>query len=309
MTVRADSITRARRSLDGLSLGDAFGECFFHPIMHGLPDDAAAARVLPSRPWRWTDDTAMAVQLARCLEVQGEVDCDDLASRFATAYMADPYRGYGASVQRLLVEIYAGRSWREAAYEGFGGTGSMGNGAAMRVAPLGAYFAGGDPATVLEQAERSAVVTHPHAEGVAGAQAVALAAAFAAGRDAADFASGLFGELLAHLPLSAVRGVIEAVAALPAGVAPARIARDFGNGSRLLTTDTVPTCLWLAANFGSDFAEAVWQTADVRGDVDTNCAIVGGIVSLLNGAALPAEWKAARLAVPLVDEPPPVRSQ
>ena len=49
----------------------------------------------------------------------------------------------------------------------FGGMGSMGNGAAMRVAPLGAYWAD-DYSTVVEQARLSADVTHAHADGQTG---------------------------------------------------------------------------------------------------------------------------------------------
>src|SRR5256885_69567 len=56
--------------------------------------------------------------------------------------------------------------------------GSKGNGGAMRVAPVGAYFA--DDLDALHfHARASAQVTHAHVEGQAGALAVALAAAFA----------------------------------------------------------------------------------------------------------------------------------
>ncbi len=46
----------------------------------------------------------------------------------------------------------------------FSGLGSFGNGAAMRAAPLGAWFAG-DVETVIQQAILSAEVTHAHPEG------------------------------------------------------------------------------------------------------------------------------------------------
>lgn len=50
---------------------------------------------------------------------------------------------------------------------------SWGNGSAMRVAPVGFAFA--TVRDVLHEAERSAVVTHDHREGIKGAQATALA--------------------------------------------------------------------------------------------------------------------------------------
>jgi ADP-ribosylglycohydrolase len=79
----------------------------------------------------------------------------------------------------------------------FDGMGSWGNGAAMRVAPLGAWFAE-DLDTVVAEAIRSAQVTHAHPEAAAGAVAVAVAAALsvrgAAGTDLIDAArTGLDG--------------------------------------------------------------------------------------------------------------------
>jgi ADP-ribosylglycohydrolase len=51
-------------------------------------------------------------------------------------------------------------------------------GSAMRVAPLGAYFAD-DPERIADQARLSAMPTHSHAEAAAGAVAVAVAAGLA----------------------------------------------------------------------------------------------------------------------------------
>ena len=44
---------------------------------------------------------------------------------------------------------------------------------------------------------------------------------------------------------------------------------------------------------------ALWRTADGLGDIDTNCAIVGGIVAARVGrAGLPADWIARRERLP-----------
>ena len=51
-------VERAWLSLDGLSVGDTFGERFFGP-----PEEVTkriAARTLPPSPWSYTDDTEMA---------------------------------------------------------------------------------------------------------------------------------------------------------------------------------------------------------------------------------------------------------
>ncbi|WP_267464992.1 ADP-ribosylglycohydrolase family protein [Nocardia cyriacigeorgica] len=75
--------------------------------------------------------------------------------------------------------IREGAHWRDVAAAAFDHQGSCGNGAAMRVAPLGAGYAG-DPERIVAEAIRSAEVTHLHREGVAGAVAVAVAAGCAA---------------------------------------------------------------------------------------------------------------------------------
>ncbi|MEU6807406.1 ADP-ribosylglycohydrolase family protein, partial [Streptomyces neyagawaensis] len=166
-------------SLYGLAFGDAFGDRWFG-ILRRDGDAALTARTLPrEHPWRWSDDTAQALVLVRELvEGGGTVDQDRLALRLAAAYAADTHRGYGASMHDVLRRIGAGEPWREVVAGQFGGQGSWGNGAAMRVAPLGAWHAA-DLDAVAEQAARQGVVSHHHPEAVAGAVAVALAAAYA----------------------------------------------------------------------------------------------------------------------------------
>jgi hypothetical protein len=118
-------------SLAGLSVGDAFGAQFFVTANRPLLLDETA---LPAAPWPWTDDTEMACNLLDVLWRYGQVERDSLAAAFAGRY--DPYRGYGPGTVVLLRALREGESWRTAAPAMFDGRGSMGNGAAMRVAPL-----------------------------------------------------------------------------------------------------------------------------------------------------------------------------
>ena len=112
------------------------------------------------------------------LERHGSISRDLLAQRFAERYAAEPGRGYGAGAQQLLRRIANGEDWQEVSRDLFGGHGSFRNGGAMRAGPLGAWFADDIEATI-ENAKRSAEVTHAHVEGQAGAIAVALAAGWA----------------------------------------------------------------------------------------------------------------------------------
>ncbi len=81
-------------------------------------------------------------------------------------------------MHQALARIGRGEPWQSVAESLFSGQGTFGNGAAMRVAPIGAYFAD-DLERAVEDAARSAVVTHAHPEASAGAIAVAVAAAWA----------------------------------------------------------------------------------------------------------------------------------
>lgn len=75
------ALQNARRSLDGLSVGDAFGELFFHQAPESIVSSA-----LPAGFWRWTDDTHMALSIVEVLEQFGRIDQDALAQAFARRY-------------------------------------------------------------------------------------------------------------------------------------------------------------------------------------------------------------------------------
>lgn len=286
MTARPEALARAELSLDGLSIGDAFGQRFMHPAAHALLE----ARELPAPPWRWTDDTAMALSIVDVLRQHGTIQQDALADAFAVRWAADQDRGYGGGAFHLLHLIALGRPWREVSRALFEG-GSMGNGAAMRVAPLGAFHADRAWSHVRAEASASAEITHAHAEGIASAIAVAIAAA-AAARGEGD---AIFDLVLTHTPASATRDRIDLAARLDPGVEIEQAVAVLGNGSTILAQDTVAFCLWCAARHVHDFEGAMWTTVAGLGDIDTNCAIVGGIVACAVGrAGLPAAWLAAR---------------
>src|SRR5207302_1133018 len=162
------------------------------------------------------------------------IDQDDLARRFAARWQAQPWRGYGAGAFRLLGAIHAGADWRAAAEALFGG-GSFGNGSAMRIAPLAAYFAEDGFGAVAEQAALSAAVTHAHPEGIAGGIATAVAGAYAwvnrGRRGDAAVKRGLFDAVLAHTPAGEVRAGVERAAefAFDVPTEPAVRLLDYGS--------------------------------------------------------------------------------
>jgi ADP-ribosylglycohydrolase len=127
---------------------------------------------------RFTDDTVLTVAVADCL-LRGK----DYADTYREYFRRYPHAGYGLWFRR----------WAEA--PGRGPYNSMGNGSAMRVSPVG--WACSDLEEVLDEAKRSAEVTHNHPEGIKGAQAIASSVFLArtgASRDhIADFVVTTFG--------------------------------------------------------------------------------------------------------------------
>ena len=290
-TDHAARMERVRLAIEGLSLGDAFGEQFIHSLAWmGSPN----ARELPPGTWKYTDDTEMALAIAEVLSDDGLLDQPRLASAFARRHALDPHRGYGSNTREVLRAIERGGDWQTAARAAFGGRGSHGNGAAMRAAPVGAYFVPEGFERVAAEAYRSAEVTHAHSDGIAGAIAVAVAAAWAAQhRNSAQPArpSGLFEVVLRHTPSGKTRLGIEQAAELPLDTWQFEAAMQLGKGEQVSATDTVPFCLWIATRHLDNFTEAMWSTVHVGGESDTNCAIVGGILALAVGAEeLPRGW-------------------
>jgi ADP-ribosylglycohydrolase len=292
---------RARAALEGLALGDAFGDRLFFDQLHQSFDPNRppfAERALPGGRWDYTDDTQMALSIMEVLTTHGQIDQDALAVSFGQRF--ERGRGYGPAMYDLLPQLRAGVEWRIAARSLFGGQGSFGNGGAMRIAPLGAWFADNLP-QVVTQATLATEVTHAHPEAIAGAIAVAIAAAIAwqTREDPIIQGAAFLSAVLPWIPESVVRDRVEQVIALSGSTPIWDVVRAVGNGSGVTAQDTVAFCLWAAAQHLDDYVAAVWHTADGLGDIDTNCAIVGGIVGARVGlAGLPSAWLRRREPLP-----------
>ena len=212
-----DALGRAWLSLDGLSVGDAFGERFFGPPHEVV--QRIARREVPEAPWTYTDDTEMALSTVEILQERGSIDQDLLATRFANRMQFN--RGYGRGAYTVLWGVKQGVDWRLGTRIGFRGMGSFGNGAAMRVAPLGAFFADQPLGIVCKQARLSAEVT-----GVLGPSWIAAV------RDA--------------IPPGYTRHAVGEALDVPPDATIVEAAKALGNGSGVTAPDTVPLCLWVA---------------------------------------------------------------
>jgi ADP-ribosylglycohydrolase len=101
------------------------------------------------------------------------------------------------------------------------------------------------------------------------------------------------------LPESAVRTTLRTARNLGRNVSSVAAAAKLGNGSQISAQDTVPFVLWCAGQYLDNYETAIRQTLRGGGDLDTTCAMVGGIVVLYSGTErIPSAWLQAREPLP-----------
>jgi len=188
---------------------------------------------------RFTDDTVLTVAVADCLLHQG-----DYVAKFKEYYRLYPDRGYGVRFRRWAA------SANMLPYR------SLGNGSAMRVSPVG--FAFDSLEAVMEEARKSAEVTHNHEEGVAGAQAVAGAIYLAR----------------AGKPKEAIKKFVEKKFGYDLGV-PLREIRRYYRFDETCK-GSVPQAITAFLESRS-FVDAIRKAVSIGGDSDTIACIAGGI--------------------------------
>ena len=237
---------------------------------YGIYSAFGAARGIVDRPpvdgLFYTDDTQMMIGVAEALVADGRIVEDTLVARFAANF--DPDRGYGPSARRVIEAAREGGDWRHLAATLLPG-GSLGNGAAMRSAPVGLTFRD-DPGRLWVEAERSALPTHRHPIGIEGAQVIALAVAIALRGGPFD-RRAFFGELRGHAVTEEFRRQLEIAGELSAddSVAPF--------GSTLRADESVVTALACFAAAPDSFEDAVSRAIALGGDTDTVAAMAGAV--------------------------------
>lgn len=284
-------------SLLGLFCGDALGMPYEAQPPEAIPERVEMEEARLGRG-TYTDDTQMAIAVCESLLRCGGVDEDDLARAIADAF--DPDRGYGPGTTTVVRLWAEGVPRDEAALRLFDGEGSAGNGAAMRVAPVGLLFAH-DPERCVAEARRQARLTHAHPLGVdgAGVQAAAVAAAVR-GEDhlVAARAAARTRELRAKLDAAADAarrvafgaGTPERIASAPPqenSLSPAHVARLLG--STVAAHESVPAALVAAC--APTFEAALTFAVRCGGDTDTVAAMAGAVAGARHGAgAIPPRW-------------------
>lgn len=291
-----DLLDRFRGALVGTAVGDALGaptEGRSH-----IPDHYLDSLEDFPPNLSYTDDTAMTLGVARSLVECGNFDGAHMAATLADGYLREPWRGYGAGPPQVFKELDSGVPWDRAARTLFGGDGSYGNGAAMRVAPV-AIHCYPSRHRAAEMAHQQAAITHTHKEGLDGAvvQAVAVTAALASSVpiDAAETTS----VLLAHVRTPVFRSKLMFIDRHIGDRGLHELADVLGTG--IAAHSSVPTALACFLTHPDSFADAVRSAISLGGDTDTIAAMTGALAGAYLGySAIPLAWTAVEGADELV---------
>ncbi|MBN1488201.1 MAG: ADP-ribosylglycohydrolase family protein, partial [Anaerolineae bacterium] len=273
--------------LVGSALGDAIGELAFSHIT--VP--TLRARIAQLATLTYTDDTAMTLGLAESLIQLGVVDEQALGDIFRKNYRHEPNRGYAIGPPTIFSRVeQESISYVTAAQELFDGEGSYGNGAAMRIAPLGLLFY--DSPDLNDWARRSAMVTHAHPIGIDGAVVLASAISQVVTLDPRQqFPLGNFAQRLmtvAHTPeMQEALGLVHNM--LDTGVESWSVGMRVGQG--VAAHKSVPFAIYAFLRHPQSFVECLFCAVLNAGDRDT----VGAMAGALSGAYLgfenlPQNW-------------------
>ena len=283
-----DRVSKYVGCMLGSALGDAIGELAFQ-----YPDWDRLFRVISGRALlRYTDDTAMGIGLAQSIVHVGGIDQQHVGDTFRFNYEREPWRGYSSGSPTIFSMVSQYRmSYVEAAKELFEGVGSLGNGAAMRVAPLGLFYHHDED--LYEHAARSASVTHAHPVGMDGAALQARAVALAVALDpATPFSADDFIQKLVEFARSEeMRGKLELVRDLiHRDVGPAEAASRLGKS--VAVHESLPFALYSFIRNPRSFNECLTCAVLNGGDRDTlgamACAVSGAYLGV---KAIPEIWK------------------
>ncbi len=238
----------------------------------------------------YTDDTQMMIAVAESLVENKGFNGKDMASKFLLNY--DPRRGYGQGTVRSLSLLRSGVDWQEAGKRVFKG-GSFGNGSAMRVAPVGIFYAQ-NTMKLKEVAYKSSQITHAHSLGKEGAalQASAVAEAFLRSPQDKLHPEDFLANLIRKIPREAVifhqkLNIIGHL--LKEKPSKDEVVEKLGIDSRAF--QSIPSAIYCFLANSESFEESLVYAVGLGGDADTIGAMTGAIAGAYHSLSnIPVQW-------------------
>lgn len=286
--MRLDLEKKYLGSMVGSAVGDAIGELAFavpHREELGNLVDRLEKLV-------YTDDTAMMIGVAESIVQKRAIDPGHLGDTFSRNFYKEPWRGYAAGPPTIFSLVRStGLSYVDAAKTLFGGSGSLGNGAAMRIAPVGLYFH--DSEHLYEAAAASAEVTHAHPVGKDGAAILAWAVAQALKIDPeGPFPIDVWIKgLISFARTPEIKEKLEILRDLVEEEASPSIAAD-NLGRSVEVNKSMPFALYSFLKYPHSFEDCIFCAILNGGDRDTLGAMAGAVSGAYLGIdAIPERWR------------------
>jgi len=276
---------RARGILLGLACGDALGAPVEFVSRSVIADrhpgglrDFAAGGWLNVVPGETTDDTRMAVDLAKTLVETDPPDMTDLAGRFA-AWLRERPKDIGNTTHLAIDRFIAGDRWDVAGQTALdirGSQGAASNGSLMRCAPVAIRFAD-DPERLRRVSIDSSRVTH--------AEPRCVWSCVALNQGIAHLLTGGSRETLIEAALDDIELAI--VVDTVRGAA-GRASDDLEGSGYVL--NALAVAFW-ALQTTDSLEDAIVAAVMIGEDTDTNAAVTGALAGALYGAdAIPSRW-------------------
>jgi len=295
-TLRGRVVDRAQGCLLGQLVGDALGSMVefksardiarLYP--HGLRGigPSPVHDTIVGQP---TDDSELALALARSLAARGGYDEEDVAGAYTDWLESGPF-DQGGTITRATSAMGAarGRGGRMAsAGRAAASRSSEANGALMRQCPLAIWGYSLAPEALATWVRADTTLTHPHpvCQDASAAFLVSLAAVVRDGLDgrAAHAVACDWDRLHGQSPI--VAAALAAAALEPPAFQP-------NEGHVVIALQNA----FYQAYYASSFEEGLVATAMGGGDTDTNAAIAGALLGAIHGvAAIPEQWRTAVL--------------
>lgn len=281
------TLARARGALWGQAVGDALGTtvefCSAAEIAGRGPDDWPRELIGqgPFRliPGQITDDTELALSLARALVKQQRYDADEAAAAYARWRTSEPFDCGMATDQAFGRGLESGPGLAER-MRARANQKTQANGSLMRSSPLGLFGAALPRAELARIAAADSTLSHPDAvcQAACAVYVTTIADAITTGLPGA----ALYERAMRFAADTPVRATLEAAArGLPDS-----------DGENQGWVRIALQHAFFHLQHATDFEAALVQTVRMGGDTDTNAAIAGALLgATLGEAAIPARWR------------------
>ena len=279
----------------GVLLGIACGDALGRPVefqqtatiqrRHGRVTDMLSSGTHGQPAGTITDDTEMALCIARSLVESGQFDPNDVTDRFAEWYQSEPF-DIGILTSTVLRRLRDGDAWDEAGIDEWNHLpegSNAGNGSVMRCAPYGIAFAD-DADALITVSRASSAITHADPRCQWGCVILnSTLAGLLTGTDQ-PLASAL--DLAADAPAE-LRNACEVVQSGIDG-SKSQSDLDLANSGYVVTTLQAGLYHGLTADSAED---AIVDAVMLGGDTDTIAAVAGAVAGARFGASeLPDRW-------------------